>query len=149
MEKRLYRSKKERILGGVCGGIAEYFDVDPTLVRLLWLLFVFAGGAGVIAYVIAWVIIPPNPKQKGSDGGIEEVARMAAKRGREMKESREYRREERGGLLVGGIIVLGVGLMFLAANYGWLGVWEWSKMWPLFIIVVGVGLLAKWVASRD
>ena len=60
--KRLYRSRKERMLGGVCGGIAEYFDVDPTLVRLAWVLFTFAGGAGIVAYIIAWIIVPEAPE---------------------------------------------------------------------------------------
>ena len=45
---------------GVCGGIGEYFDVDPTLVRLVWLLFTF-WGAGILAYLIAWIIIPEEP----------------------------------------------------------------------------------------
>ena len=141
MEKRLYRSKKDRILGGVCGGIAEYFDVDPTWVRLLWALCVLAGGVGLLAYILAWAIIPSNPKQKGSDNG--EVARMAARKGREM------RKEERGnGMLIAGIIVLGIGLVFLATNFGWLGGWDWKKTWPVFLVIVGIGLLARWVAYR-
>jgi phage shock protein PspC (stress-responsive transcriptional regulator) len=61
--KKLYRSGKERILGGVCGGIAEYFNVDPTLVRLVWILFGLEG-AGVLAYLIAWLMIPRNPNHK-------------------------------------------------------------------------------------
>jgi len=62
--KRLYRSGKERILGGICGGIAEYFNVDPVIVRLLWVFFGLAYGAGLLAYLIAWIIIPRNPKHK-------------------------------------------------------------------------------------
>lgn len=62
--KRLYRSGKEKILGGVCGGIAEYFNVDPTLVRLLWVFFILAFGTGLLAYIIAWIIIPRNPNYK-------------------------------------------------------------------------------------
>jgi len=62
--KRLYRSGKERILAGVCGGIGEYTGIDPTIVRLVWVLFMFAGGTGLLAYLIAWLIIPPNPKHK-------------------------------------------------------------------------------------
>jgi len=58
--KRLYRSRTERMIGGVCGGIAEYFNVDPTLVRLAWVLLLFAGMGGP-AYVIAWIIIPEHP----------------------------------------------------------------------------------------
>jgi phage shock protein C len=56
--KRLMRSKKDRIIAGVCAGIAEYFDTDPTLVRLLWVLFTLMWGSGLIAYLIAWIIMP-------------------------------------------------------------------------------------------
>jgi len=58
--KRLYKSQTDKKLCGVCGGIAEYFNIDPTLVRLLWILFSLAGGAGVLAYIIAAVIMPDN-----------------------------------------------------------------------------------------
>ena len=61
MEKKLYRSEKDSMIAGVCGGIAEYFDVDSTLIRLLTVIFVLLGGAGVVAYIIAWIIIPKNP----------------------------------------------------------------------------------------
>lgn len=58
MEKRLYRSEKNQMLCGVCGGIAEYFNIDPTLVRLAWAIFTCVGGAGILAYIIAAIIIP-------------------------------------------------------------------------------------------
>ena len=56
--KKLYRSKKNRILGGVCGGIAEYLRTDPTLVRLIWVISSLIWGLGILAYLIAWIIIP-------------------------------------------------------------------------------------------
>lgn len=63
--KRLYRSSKDRILGGICGGIAEYFNADPTIVRLLFVLLLLASfGTAVLGYLIAWIIIPRNPKHK-------------------------------------------------------------------------------------
>ena len=62
--RRLYRSGDDRILGGVCGGIAEYLDVDPVIIRLLWVIAVFAWGFGILAYIIAWIIIPRNPDHK-------------------------------------------------------------------------------------
>ena len=61
MNKRLYKSNANRMICGVCGGIAEYFDIDPTLVRLGWILFCALGGSGFLAYLIAAVIIPENP----------------------------------------------------------------------------------------
>lgn len=61
MEKRLYKSNQNKMIDGVCGGIAEYFDVDPTVVRLLWVLFSLMGGSGILAYIIAALIIPRSP----------------------------------------------------------------------------------------
>ena len=58
MDKRLYKSNENRMIDGVCGGIAEYFNMDPTLVRLGLVLFCALGGSGIIAYVIAVIIIP-------------------------------------------------------------------------------------------
>ncbi|MEF9916799.1 MAG: PspC domain-containing protein [Lachnospiraceae bacterium] len=61
--KKLYRSRRSRMLCGVCGGIAEYFNIDPTLIRLGMVLFAFAGGTGILAYFVAAVIIPDEPKE--------------------------------------------------------------------------------------
>lgn len=58
MKKRLYKIEEGKMLDGVCGGIAEYFDVDPTLIRLAWVLFSACAGGGIIAYIIAAIIIP-------------------------------------------------------------------------------------------
>ncbi len=61
MNKRLYRSRKERMVAGVCGGIGEYLNIDPTLIRLAFLLFTIWGGGGLLAYAIAWIVIPEEP----------------------------------------------------------------------------------------
>ena len=62
--KRLYRSNKEKVIGGVCGGIAEYLGVDPVFIRLLWLLLALVWGYGVLLYLIAWIIIPHKSGRK-------------------------------------------------------------------------------------
>ncbi|WP_148339648.1 PspC domain-containing protein [Aquicella siphonis] len=59
--KKLYRSRRESMIAGVCGGIAEYFNIDPTWVRILFVLFFFAGGCALLAYVILWVLVPLRP----------------------------------------------------------------------------------------
>lgn len=58
MDKRLYKSNTNKTIAGVCGGIGEYFNIDPTLIRLVWVVFGLAGGSGVLAYIIAALIIP-------------------------------------------------------------------------------------------
>jgi phage shock protein PspC (stress-responsive transcriptional regulator) len=62
MEKRLYKSATDKKIDGVCAGIAKYFDIDPTLVRLLWVLGTLFVGAGILAYIIAAIIMPREPE---------------------------------------------------------------------------------------
>ena len=69
MAKRLYRSNKDRMIAGVCGGIAEYFDIDPVIVRIIAVILLLPGGLpGFLPYVILWVVVPENPDEesKGS-----------------------------------------------------------------------------------
>ena len=61
MSKKLYKSNTNKMLEGVCGGIAEYFGIDPTIVRLAWVVFCALGGSGILAYIIAAIIIPCAP----------------------------------------------------------------------------------------
>lgn len=60
--KKLYRSRKERIIAGVCGGLSEYFGIDPTWMRLIFILFFFAGGSALLVYLIMWLIVPNSPE---------------------------------------------------------------------------------------
>jgi len=61
--KRLYRSRKNQVIGGVAAGVAEYFDIDPTIVRIAWALLGMAWGTGVLVYLICWLVIPLKPAQ--------------------------------------------------------------------------------------
>ena len=61
MEKRLYRSRNDRKLAGVCGGIAEYYGWDPTLVRVAWIVLTLLGGSGILIYLILWLVMPELP----------------------------------------------------------------------------------------
>ena len=63
MNRKLYKSNDNMIVDGVCGGIAEYFRIDPTVLRLGWILFCATGGSGFLAYVVAAVLIPRKPEE--------------------------------------------------------------------------------------
>jgi len=61
LSKRLYRSNKEKMIAGVCGGLADYFNLDPTIVRLIFILLLFAPPSGVLIYLVLWLITPLEP----------------------------------------------------------------------------------------
>jgi phage shock protein PspC (stress-responsive transcriptional regulator) len=136
--KRLYRSRKQRILGGICGGLAEYFNVDVVVIRVFWILITLFGGAGVIAYLILWVIVPPAP-----DDGIPKPSGGSGA----------------GAFWGVALILLGLALLFAwRASHLWLfnaggcppfsthftawtGDWVFSAILPGLIIAIGLGFL--------
>ena len=61
MQGKLYRSRLNRKIGGVCGGLAEYFSIDPTILRLIWAVSILLFGTGLLVYIIAWAVIPESP----------------------------------------------------------------------------------------
>ena len=61
MEKKLFRSRTNKQIAGVCGGLGKYFDIDPTIIRLVWVVAVFCAGGGLFAYLLAMIIIPQEP----------------------------------------------------------------------------------------
>jgi phage shock protein C len=73
MAKKFYRSKKKRVIAGICGGLAEYFEIDPIIVRLLALILVLSLGAGFIVYIIAWIVVPEEPESDGIIPAYTEV----------------------------------------------------------------------------
>jgi len=76
--KKLARSRNDKKIAGVCGGFAEYFDVDATLVRIVWLMLVIFGGCGVLAYVIAWIVMPLEPLPVAASAGAPQVIPQTA-----------------------------------------------------------------------
>ncbi len=64
MNKKLYRSEKDKMIGGVCGGLAQYFSIDVTIIRVLFALIVIYGGSGLILYIILWIVVPTESQIK-------------------------------------------------------------------------------------
>lgn len=76
--KRLYRSRQDRMIAGVCGGIGHYLNIDPTLIRLALLLLAIWGGGGILVYIIAWIVIPEEPVSETTPSGAITPAEPAA-----------------------------------------------------------------------
>ncbi|PWR71374.1 PspC domain-containing protein [Methanospirillum lacunae] len=64
VDKRIYRSRNDKILGGVCSGIGQYLDIDPVIIRLIALLLLFTCGTGILIYICAWILIPLEPEEE-------------------------------------------------------------------------------------
>jgi phage shock protein C len=120
MDKKLYRSRRNSMIGGVCGGLGEYLNVDPTIMRLVAVLLIFADGIGLLAYIISWIIIPRNPEIEA-----------------------EIVTSERSELnrLLPGLALIVLGLIFLLNNLiPW---FRFSYLWPLILIVLGIFILIR------
>jgi phage shock protein C len=130
--RRLYRSRTNRMLGGVAGGLAEYLQVDSALVRLAFAALAFAAGAGFLGYIIAWIVIPEEPEAAAAYP-------LAAAPAAEPAPARAGSAGARGARLVIGAILVTIGIFLLL---------DWAfpdlhlYLWPAAIIVLGLGLLA-------
>ncbi len=119
--RRLYRSPTDKIIGGVCGGLGEYFSVDPVFVRVVAVILLFASeGFGFLAYIIAWIIIPKRQLEMAVPES-EPVPR---------KEESEWKK------YLPGLVLIGIGLLLLARDFWY---WfHWEDFWPIFLIVAGL-----------
>ncbi len=139
MKNRVYRSRKYRAIAGVAGGLAEYFNVDVVLVRLLWVISIFAGGGGVLAYIIAWIVIPEENREDGKimDTGerYETNADSREDTPEDITKGAGARRQRNFGLLL-----IGLGILFLIRQF--FGFF-FHYFWPLLLVALGVFLLLR------
>lgn len=149
MHKRLYRSTKSKVLGGVAGGIAEYFDIDPILIRLLFVIIAFAGGGGVLVYLIMWIAIPLEPftsipfqQDAAQPGSAQEANAASMPEGSNMP---TFKSDKRSGL-IGGLLLISLGLIFLAARF--IPHINFGDLWPLLLVVLGGVLIATSLSDR-
>ncbi len=157
MQRRLYRTSHEAMIFGVCGGIAQYLNWDPTLVRVLFVLgAVVTQGGVVIAYLILAIVMPREPGQGPVTGEVmrESLEDMGQRtrdlwddvRGRSHRERPPADGEPRprrgsGDPLIIGVILVLAGIIFLMDSlrlYTW---WQFGRLWPLILVGVGIALL--------
>lgn len=135
---------------GVCGGLGEYLDVDPTLIRIAFVVLALMNGIGILAYLIMAVLVPLQGSQAGEpkEGGetiqktAEEPARSATELGQEVQPTlaKGEAPKKRGWKLVGVFLIVAGGL-FLGANFGFLWWPDWQRLWPVILIAAGLVLL--------
>ena len=146
MYKKLYRSVTDKMLGGVCGGLAEYFSIDPVLVRLIFVLAVIFGGSGILAYIILWVIIPQKPyiitpfnneqPKQDSNTGSEE------KKSENLETNMNFvninKNQSNRSIYAGAFLIL-LGGIFLLDNF--VPHFHFGDFWPLILIGLGFAII--------
>lgn len=139
-QKRLFRSRTDRILGGVCGGLAHYFGMDPTLMRVIFVAVALGGGFGVALYSILWIVIPEEPvaaaserpsssSEKSKDGTQQMVQNVAG--------------GTTGRRTLFGLVIVFLGLALLTHQFLPMHWFRWDLLWPVLVIALGLALLLK------
>ena len=158
--KKLYKSRKEKMFAGVCGGIAEYFDVDPVLVRILFVIFTFMGGSGFLAYIIGMIVMPFPPTEDASAAAESSPPPPSTSSYSTHTDSGNTYQSQptpstsasansKGALIFGVILVL-LGAYFLMRNIPMFHHWYWWIRWnisdyfiPGIFIIIGVILIGN------
>lgn len=153
MARRLTRNTSKAILGGVASGFGGYLDVDPVLIRLVFIILCLAGGSGVIVYIVAWLVMPRDDQEAAADGMSPPADQFAA----EVKEAGErvvdnIRRstgDAGRGRVIGGLILMVLGLLFLMNQFYALDWLRFRYLWPLGLVGVGVMLFIQGMKGRE
>jgi phage shock protein C len=142
---RLYRSKTDSMIGGVCGGLGQYLGVDPTFIRLAFVLLAVFGGGGVLIYLILWIVIPLEGRSASTtQQTIQDNAQDLADRAREFGKGFERgiddpsRQATRNGGMWFGLILILLGGLFLVEN---LFHFNLGQFWPVILIFIGILML--------
>jgi phage shock protein C len=154
MRERLYRSRDDRMLFGVAGGMADWMDLDPAIVRLVWALLILAGGVGLLLYIVAAIVIPEAPygyagTTAPAPGSPSDAATAAAPQTRwEAREARRAARRQGSGNagIIVGLILVALGAWFLLDRFVRI---DTSWFMPGALIVIGVVLVVGALGRRD
>lgn len=152
MEKRLQRNEQEKTVAGVCAGLAEYFDVDVTWIRIAFVLAVLAGFSGVLAYIVLWIAVPvkpfvPNYSQFNTDYKVyDNASNPNGPINDPSFTGVPYPKKKKSGssAVVIGLIFVMFGAFFLLDEFHFVPYWfEFHKLWPLVFIIPGIMMITK------
>ncbi len=144
--KHFKRSSTDKVLAGVCGGLGEYFTLDPTIIRIIFVLATFFGGFGLLLYIILALLVPADNQDPAEP--IENVRQAAAQMGKVVEERAvrvrdEVAKQKQGGRGWAGLLLILVGALFLLGNYGLLDWFDVARLWPILLIILGLIVISK------
>jgi phage shock protein PspC (stress-responsive transcriptional regulator) len=154
MNTKLYRSRTDSMIGGVCGGLGQYLGIDSTIVRLFFILLVLGNGVGVLIYLVLWLIVPREGQAEEATveetirAGAGEIAERASALGDDLREATRSPNPQ-AGLIIGiALIVLGVIFLLQSLDIAWLRWLDFDVLWPVLLVVAGLALLLRRVKGE-
>ena len=145
MDKKLTRNSSDKMIAGVASGLAEYFKIDVTWVRIIFLFALFLGGGGLWIYIILWISVPEN---KNVSFGFTDYKVDPTE---ENNFGSTFKSKEKTGYnLIGGFILIGLGGYFLLDEFDIIPYWfRIGKLWPLILVAVGLSIILKGVKKNE
>jgi phage shock protein C len=144
MSSRIYRSRSDRMLGGVCAGLASYLNIDSVWVRLFFVLLALGDGIGILFYMILWVVLPNEDKQTSStDFKSGEVSRRLEEFGNEIGEAASHPHPNSVKFIGFGLVVVGIFYLLKNLNLVWLQWVNREVLLPVLLIAGGCILLYR------
>lgn len=132
--RQLFRNKQKGRIGGVCAGLGEYFEVDITLIRALFLVALLGFGSGFLMYVILWIVLPERTQNFQDESNVND-AYYAPEDNANFTKGGKFKKEN----VIGGLVLITLGVIFLADEFiPWI---SFQKLWPLILISIGIGML--------
>lgn len=140
--KRIYRTEDDRVIAGVAGGIADYLDIDVTIVRLAFVLLLLFGGSGFLLYFLGWIVIPTQSDLKHQ---TKDVVKKNAEEIKQTAESvvEDFNHSTGAGVNTAGLILIVLGIFFLIRNFGLFEWLDFERLWPVALILFGLFALRK------
>lgn len=146
-KQKFHRSATQKMVGGVCGGLGETLNIDPTWIRLFFILLALGNGAGVLLYIILWIIMPEEKGEVASQATIQaninDIGHQARAMGEDLRTGVHNPNSQAALLIGGGLILFGVLLFMQNLNIPWLQWVSFNNLWPLVIVAAGIFLLVR------
>lgn len=139
--RKLYRSTTNRWIAGVCGGLAEYFSIDPIIVRIVFLVLTPSGGLGIWLYIILWIFVPTEQQAQGPPERQATVAGPEMKNQAQQLADHLHRRGE-ARTFIGALLIIIGGLALANTLLPW-RIFQWSYLWPLIIVALGLAIIFR------
>ncbi len=140
----LHRSTTNRVIAGVGGGLGEYLNLDPTIIRIIFIMLTIFGGSGILIYLVLWLIMPSDQSTElDSQGNIKiNASEISGKARNFANDLRLGQNKEESRFWIGLIVVI-FGFMALFHNFGLFEIFSIGKLWPILLVVFGIMILTR------